>query len=102
MQQTIREAGYRPIEDNVGMTVSGRIEKQGDNLILDPNGMQDQVRFRLTPAAGNPDIAIRLETLSGETCELEGGWTPPRGGTPLPTLWVTTTRKIETGGRALW
>lgn len=76
MQQTMKDAGYKPIEDRVELTVTGKVVKQGDGLAIEVDGLKTPVSLRITAAQDDPDAAAHLERHVGETVELEGGWQP--------------------------
>ena len=89
MAQTIKDAGYKPIEDRVELFVTGKVVKQGDGLVLELDRMQSPTTLSIVPAKDDPDTAAHLERHVGETVELEGGWQPPSEGQGPASLAVT-------------
>ena len=76
MAQTIKDAGYKPIEDRVELIVTGKVVKQGDGLVLELDRMQSPTTLSIVAAKEDPDTAAHLERHMGETVELEGLWEP--------------------------
>ena len=91
MEQTIKDAGYKPIEDGVQLRVSGRVVKQGDRLTVELDAMRVPAALLVVAAKDDPDTAAHLERHVGNTVELEGQWQPtPEGKTGPGSLAVTT------------
>lgn len=93
MLQTVRDAGYKPIEDRVDLRVTGKLVKQpgGSGLALELDAMQTPVVLPLASGPGGPDRLPELLPKAGETVELEGRWlAPPAGQTGFGSLGVTS------------
>jgi hypothetical protein len=100
MLQTIRDAGYKPIEDRVDLRVTGKLVKQagGSGLALELEAMQTPVVLPLASGPASPDLFPKLLSKAGETVELEGRWlAPPAGRTGFGSLGVTSI--VEKGGK---
>lgn len=80
MAQTIKDAGYRPIEDRVELRLTGKMVKHGNGLAVELDQMQASTTLTIIPAKDDPDTAAHLERHVGETVEIEGGWQPPSVG----------------------
>ena len=90
MQQTIHDAGYKPIEGGVALRVTGKLVKQGDGLALELDEMKSPVTLSLQPSTEAPQLLGQLDSRLGDRVELEGQWQPsPSGaGTLLPNILV--------------
>jgi len=76
MVQTIKDAGYKPIEDGVELVVTGKVVKQGDALVLEIDRLKTPVILTVVAAKDDPDTAAHLLRHVGETVEVEGRWSP--------------------------
>jgi len=92
MQQTIRDAGYQPIEGGIDLVVTGKVVRQGDKLLVELDKMKSPAALTVVPAKENPDTAEHLQRHLGNTVELEGRWQPPsdsggRGGIEVTAIY---------------
>jgi hypothetical protein len=84
MQQTIKDAGFKAIENGVELRVSGRVVKQGEQLVLEVDKMTTPVTLQLKAAKDDPDTLDHLNHHIGELVELDGNWQPPEEGKAGP------------------
>ncbi len=90
MLEKIREAGYKPIEDQVELVVSGTVVKRGDTLLLELDGMKSPTSLSVVAAKEDPDTAVQLNRHVGDQVEVEGLWKPdPQGPDSKGSLAVT-------------
>ena len=84
MQQTIHDAGYKPIEGGVALRVSGKLVKQGEvsgaGVALELDGMKSPISLTLAAAKEAPDLLSQLASRVGEAVELEGRWSAGEAG----------------------
>lgn len=84
MTETIHKAGYKPIEGQVELIVTGTVVKQADGsgaqLAIELDQMQAPATLTVVAAKGDPDTAEHLNRHLGEHVEVEGLWQPR----PLP------------------
>jgi len=92
MQQTIHDAGYKPIEGGVALRVSGKLVKQGEaaGLALELDGMKAPITLTLTAAKEAPGLLAQLAPRAGEVVELEGRWSAAEAGQPGPGILTVT------------
>lgn len=91
MQQTIKDAGYKPVEDGIELRVSGKVGKEGDQLTLELDGMKSPVILRVIPAKDHPEVAALMEQkYVGQLVEVEGRWQPSADGKGQGSLGVAT------------
>lgn len=97
MQQTIKDAGFKPIENGIEMRVAGKVVKTGDTLTLELDGMKSPVTLVLTAAKDDPDPLMHVEEKHlGSTVDVIGQWLPPAEGQSGPgSLAVTSIYKGE-------
>jgi hypothetical protein len=77
MQQTVKDAGFKPIEDGVELRVTGKVVKSGEKLTLEIEGMKMPVAVVLIAAKDDPDTIEHLEEKHlGAPVELTGQWRP--------------------------
>lgn len=86
MQQTIHDAGYKPIEGGVALWVTGKLVKVGEGLALELDEMKSPVTLSLAVSKEARELLNQLGSHSGETVELEGQWQPPPGETGFGVL----------------
>ncbi len=90
MQQTIKDAGFKPIENGIELRVSGKVVKQGDQLTLEVDKLTAPITLQLIAAKEDPDTLDHLSHHIGQTVELDGNWQPPgQGNTGAGSLAVT-------------
>ena len=75
MTDTIRRAGYTPILNDVRLTVTGKVEKRGEALILVLDQMKTPVELTAAPHPSTPEAVSALARHAGEVIEVEGYWT---------------------------
>ena len=80
MTETINKAGYKPIEGQVELIVTGTVVKQGDQLALELEGMEGARSLLVVPAKNDPETAAHLERHLGDQIEVEGLWQPAMEG----------------------
>ena len=81
MLQTVKDAGYKPVENGVQLQVTGTVVKQGDALALELGGMTAPVTLPLVPAKEDPNPAAQLaEKYVGQALQVTGRWIPPADG----------------------
>jgi hypothetical protein len=96
MQRTLKEAGYTPMPENVGLLVTGKVVRQGERLEIALDRMRAPMTLGIVAAKEDPETAVHLERHVGETVELEGLWQPAPPGQPGPgALAVTAIRVVE-------
>jgi hypothetical protein len=77
MQQTVKDAGFKPIEGGVELRVTGKVAKAGDKLTLEADGMKEPLTFALVAAKGDLDTLAHLEEKHlGMVVEVTGQWQP--------------------------
>jgi hypothetical protein len=75
MLQTIKDAGYKPIEDGVELRVTGKVVKQGNQLAIELDGMKTPVTLPMVAAKDDAETAAHLRDKHlGETVDVEGDW----------------------------
>lgn len=90
MLETIHKAGYKPIEGQVELVVTGTVVKRGDLLLLELDGMKSPAALTVVAAKEDPDTAAHLNRHLGDAVEVEGLWKPdPQGSTGKGSLAVT-------------
>lgn len=97
MQQTVKDAGFKPIENGVELRVSGKVVKQGDQLTLEVDNLTTPLTLHLTAAKDDPDTLDHLNRHVGEVVELDGSWQPPEEGKTGPGS-LAVTAIPSTGG----
>ena len=80
MQQTIKDAGYKPDENGVTLRITGKVVKQGDQLQIELDKMQSPQTLVVTAAKEAPDLPARLAGQAGQVVEVEGVWSPGSDG----------------------
>jgi hypothetical protein len=97
MQQTIKDAGFKPIENGVELRVTGKIVKSGETVTMQLDGMKTSVTLLVVAAKEDADtLAHLVEKHLGTTAEVTGQWQPPAEGQPGPgSLAVTAIYKGE-------
>lgn len=96
MQQTIKDAGFKPIENGIELRVSGKVVKQGGQLTLEVDKLTAPITLQLIPAKDDPDTLDHLNRHVGEMVELDGSWLPPEEGkTGAGSLAVTAIPSAE-------
>jgi hypothetical protein len=77
MQQTIKDAGYKPIEDGVELRVTGKVVKQGEALAIEVEGLKTPITIPLVAATDDTGTVAHLrEKHVGQTVDVEGTWKP--------------------------
>ncbi len=90
MLVTIKEAGFTAVPEQVELVVSGKVAREGDQLVLVLDRLKTPVSLPITAARENPETAAHLARHVGETVDLEGLWQPaPTGQTGPGQLAVT-------------
>ena len=84
MQQTVKDAGFKPIENGVELRVTGKVSKQGEQLVLEVEKMTPPVTLQLIASKDDPDTLDHLNRHIGEIVELDGNWLPPEEGKSGP------------------
>jgi hypothetical protein len=74
MTENIRLAGYTPILTDVRLTVTAKVEKCGDTLVLVLGQMKTPVELTTAPHASTPETAPHLVRHVGAVVEAEGYW----------------------------
>lgn len=78
MQQTVKAAGYKPVDDGVTLYVSGKVVKQGEGLALELDGMKAPLTLPLVAPKDDPDTLVHLrEKHVGHAVQLQGRWVAP-------------------------
>jgi len=80
MQQTIKDAGYKPDENGVTLRITGKVVMQGDQLEIELDKMQSPQTLIVAAAKGAPDLPTRLAGQAGQVVEVEGAWSPGSEG----------------------
>jgi hypothetical protein len=76
MQQTIRDAGYQPIEGGVELRVTGKVVKLGDRLTLELDSMKAPAVLTVIPSKESAETAPHLERHVTQAVDVEGQWQP--------------------------
>jgi hypothetical protein len=76
MTDTIRRAGYTPIASDVRLTVTGKVEKRGEALVLVLDNMKAPVELTAVAHSSSPETAPHLARHVGDLVEVEGYWLP--------------------------
>jgi hypothetical protein len=92
MTETIHRAGYTPILTDVRLTVTGRLEKRGEALVLALEGMKPPVELTVVPHPASPQAGPDLARAAGGTVQVEGYWTAA-----APKQLAVTAVKAEDG-----
>jgi hypothetical protein len=98
MLQMIHDAGFKPVPEDMRLTVTGKVEQRGDVLViaLDKMKAPKPVVLTIVPHASSPETAPHLARHVGDVIEAEGYWLPNESGK----LAVTALRvQGEPGGR---
>jgi hypothetical protein len=93
MTENIRRAGYTPILTDVRLTVTGKLEKHGEALVLALEGMKTPVELTVAPHSTSPQAGPDLARSVGAVVQLEGYWTAAE-----PRQLAVTAVKVEDGG----
>jgi hypothetical protein len=80
MLQKVKDAGFKAVPEDVRLTVTGKVEKRGDGLVIVLDQMKSPVELMVVAAKDNPDTAAHLNRHVNETVELEGLWGPAPPG----------------------
>ena len=80
MLRTIKKAGYPPVPEDVRLTVSGTIRRQGDEYVIELDAMKKSVALALILGKDNARIAADLAARGDRMATLEGHWQPPADG----------------------
>ena len=96
MQQTIKEAGYTPVGEEIRLRVSGKVVKEADAVLIEVDGMSSPIKLRLTAAKEEAEALAHLERHAGETVEIEGKWQAAEDPKDPGSLAVT--RTLKAGG----
>lgn len=98
MQETIKDAGYRPGDAGVSLRVTGKVVKLGDGLALDVDGMKTPVTLPLVASKEEPETVVHLgERHLGHTVEVEGVWQAPANSSGAGFLAVTAVPRASGG-----
>jgi len=90
MQQRIKDAGFTPLPENIELTVTGTVVRQGDHLAVELDKMRTATLLPLVAAKDQAETTAHLERHVGDAVELGGSWQPPAAGQPgLGMLAVT-------------
>jgi hypothetical protein len=76
MQQTIRDAGYQPIEGGVELRVTGKVVSREGRVTLELDGMKAPAVLMVVPSKESPEAAAHLERHFTQTVDVEGYWQP--------------------------
>jgi hypothetical protein len=68
----------------VQLRVSGKVVKQGDQLVLEVDKLSTPVTLQLIAAKDDPDILDHLNRHVGQVVELDGNWQPAGEGKTGP------------------
>jgi hypothetical protein len=80
MMQTIHDAGFKAVPEDVRLTVTGMVEKRGEALVIALDKTKTPVALAVVPHASTPETAPHLARHLGELVEVEGYWRPEGGG----------------------
>jgi hypothetical protein len=80
MLQTIHDAGFKPVPDDIRLTLTGKTEKRGGTLVLVLDRMKTPVELTVVPHSSTPDTAPHLARHVGETVQVDGYWQPGGSG----------------------
>src|SRR5688572_20797644 len=72
MLETIHDAGFKPVPEDVRLTVTGTVQKRGDELVLQLDKMKTPTELAIVPHSSSPDTAPHLARHIGELVEVEG------------------------------
>ena len=74
MTQSIRDAGFTPVPEDVRMTVSGILELRAGRIVLVLDGMTVPRDLTCVDAASGAAHAAGLTGHAGQKVEIEGRW----------------------------
>lgn len=99
MQQTIKDAGYKPGDAGVTLRLTGKVVKQGDQLALELDKMKAPRTLALAAAKEKPEPLARLGALVDQVVQIEGLWTETegKGATLAVTAVIAPGGKLESG-----
>jgi hypothetical protein len=80
MLAKVKDAGFKAVPEDVRLTVTGKVEKRGEALVIVLDRMKTPVELTVLADKANPDTAAHLQRHAGETVELEGLWQPTSPG----------------------
>jgi hypothetical protein len=100
MARTIKDAGYKPLDDGVELRVSGTVVKSGDGLALELDSMKAPLTLPIVVTGGDPKSAVPLgDEQVGQVFELVGRWQPATDGKAPGSLRVTSLSRPPQPGR---
>lgn len=74
MLRIIRDAGFKPVPADVRLTVTGRVERRGEALVIALDGLRSPVELAVVPHASSPDTADHLALHVDQLVQVEGFW----------------------------
>ena len=80
MTQTIRDAGFTPVPDDVRLILTGRLEARDGSYLLALDGMTAPRNVTCVAVPGRDAIGAALSDHSGKTVEIRGRWLFKDGG----------------------
>jgi hypothetical protein len=92
MTENIRRAGYTPIPTDIRLTVTGKVEKRGNALVVVLDQMKTPVELTAVPHRSSPETAPHLAHHVGQVMEVEGYWQAKQ-----PKELAVTAVKVEGG-----
>ncbi len=74
MTQAIRDAGFTPVPEQVGLTLTGVLESRSGRYVLVLDRMQKSKDVVCVPASGGEASEAALRAGVGRTVQIEGRW----------------------------
>jgi hypothetical protein len=92
MMNNIRRAGYTAITTDVRLTVTGKVEKRGDALVVVLDEMKTPIELTAAAHRSSPETAPHLAQHVGQLMQVEGYWQSAK-----PKELAVTAVKVEGG-----
>lgn len=91
MLKLARKSNLKSLPDDTRLTVTGKVEKRDERLVVVLDQMRTPVELTVVPHSSAPESAAQLARRAGEWVEAEGYWPP----TATATLAVTSFKVLK-------